>query len=170
MIKSESQQKQFLSVRCLLEAAGYTDEDLYYDEDGKPHLTGKQYISVSHSHQFATIITGAHPVGIDIEKQRDKILRIAHKFTPIEEYSSLANTAAVIRKLTIVWSAKEAIYKILNISGLSFLNDIYVEDFDFEDNALSAYAQHRDKSYYFKLNFMEFEGFTCVYALSSPTL
>src|SRR5699024_5453664 len=103
-------------------------------------------------------------------KQRDKILRIAHKFTPLEEYGSLANTEAVIRKLTIVWGAKEAIYKILNIRGLSFFNDIYVEDFNIEDKRLLARVQHRHKNYSFNLNFIEFEGFTCVYALSSPTL
>jgi phosphopantetheinyl transferase len=37
-MKSESHQKGFLSVRRLLVEAGYTDFDLYYDEDGKPHL------------------------------------------------------------------------------------------------------------------------------------
>lgn len=37
-MKSESHQRGFLSVRRLLMEAGYTDFDLYYDEDGKPHL------------------------------------------------------------------------------------------------------------------------------------
>ncbi len=167
-LKAIAQKKQFLSIRHLLKTAGYQDEDLYYDADGKPHLKGELYISVSHSHQFSAIIIGKGSVGIDIEKQREKILKVAPRFTPLEEYRSLANEEALIRKLTIVWSAKEAIYKILNIRGLSFLKDIYVEDFDFEDYQLRAEVQHQNRRFYFELNFIEFEDFTCVYALSSP--
>lgn len=169
-IKSEPQKKQFLGVRQLLKVLSYTDSDLYYDIDGKPHLKDTPYISISHSHQYASVIIGKQPVGIDIEKQREKILKIAPRFTPLEEYRSLANDEAIIRKLTIVWSAKEAIYKILNIRGLSFLKDIYVDDFEFDSNTLSAEVNYRQETYLFSLNFMEFDGFTCVYALSSPVL
>ena len=51
----------------------------------------------------------------------EKILRIAHKFTRLEEYRTLANTEAIIRKLTIVWGAKESLYKIYAEQGLAFL-------------------------------------------------
>ena len=37
-MRSESHQRGFLSVRMLLQTAGYTDFDLYYNDDGKPHL------------------------------------------------------------------------------------------------------------------------------------
>ena len=51
---------------------GYTDFDLIYDQNGKPHLTDGNYISISHSYTFSAIIISDHPVGIDIEKQRPK--------------------------------------------------------------------------------------------------
>lgn len=168
-LKSESQQKQFLSIRHLLSVAGYTDKDMYYNEKGKPYLKDLRHISISHSHEFSCLMISDRPVGIDIEKKRDKILRIAHKFTPLEEYHTLANTDAKIRKLTIVWGAKEAIYKALNIPGLSFLNDIYIEDFDFETGKTVGEVIFNGRKYQFNLIFTEFEGFTCVYALSSLT-
>ena len=75
----------FVVDAALLLEAGYTDFDLFYDKFGKPHLKDGKEISITHSYNFSGIIVGNSPVGIDIEKQREKILRIARKFTPIEE-------------------------------------------------------------------------------------
>lgn len=166
-LKSELHQRQFLSVRHLLVEAGFTYKDLHYSGNGKPHLRDDNFISISHSFNFTGIIIGKQPVGIDIEKHRDKILRIANKFTPLEEYSTLANNEAVIRKLTIVWSAKEAVYKVMNQPGISFLNNINVEDFDFEDSKTTATVSYQNTITNFITKFIEFEQFTCVYVLSS---
>ena len=38
IMKSELHQRGFLSVRMLLKAFGYSDFDLFYDGNGKPHL------------------------------------------------------------------------------------------------------------------------------------
>ena len=110
-MKSEMHRRAFLSVRHLLALFNYVDSDLIYNESGKPHLKDGHLISITHSHNFtAIIISKKEEVGIDIEMQRDKILRIAHKFTPFEEYRPLANTEEIIRKLTFVWGAKESLY------------------------------------------------------------
>jgi 4'-phosphopantetheinyl transferase len=55
-MKSEMHQRAFLSVRKLLQIAGFTDLDLYYDAFGKPHLNGDKHISITHSHEFSAII------------------------------------------------------------------------------------------------------------------
>ena len=79
-MKSELHQRAFLSVRKLLQLKGFADFDLEYDQYGKPHLKDGKYISISHSHEFATIIISDEITGIDIEMQRDKIVKIAPKF------------------------------------------------------------------------------------------
>ena len=85
-MKSELHQKGFLSIRHLLKEIGYTDFDIIYDAFGKPHLKDGKFISITHSFTFTGIILSDNlPVGIDIEKQREKILKIAHKFTSLEE-------------------------------------------------------------------------------------
>ena len=115
-MKSQLHQRGFLSIRHLLKEVGYTDADLIYDEFGKPHLKNGTHISISHSFTFTAIIVSDElHVGIDIEKQREKILKIAHKFTPFEEYKTIANVDALISKLTIVWGAKESLYKIYGV-------------------------------------------------------
>lgn len=165
-MKSEAHRRAFLSIRHLMAEAGYVDHDLYYDDFGKPHLKDGNYISITHSHNFtAIIISETDEVGIDIEMQRDKILRIAHKFTPIQEYKTLANSEALMRKLTIVWGAKESLYKIYAQQGLSFLRHINVIDFSFEDTRTVAEILFKGKKSHYEIEFLEFEGFTCVYAL-----
>lgn len=166
-MKSELHQRGFLSIRHLMALEGYTDFDLYYDENGKPHLTGDKHISITHSFNFSAIIISDTEVGIDIEKQRNKILKIAHKFTPIEEYRTIANDDALMRKLTIVWCAKESLYKSFAEKGVSFLENIYVEEFMLEDYKTTATVTYEDKQQKYNVDYLEFEGFTCAYALIS---
>lgn len=165
-MKSEAHRRAFLSIRHLLALKGYVDSDLFYDDMGKPHLKDGNHISITHSHNFTGIIVSeTDEVGIDIEMQREKILRIAHKFTPIQEYRTLANTDAIIRKLTMVWGAKESLYKIYAQKGLSFLRHIDVMDFTFDDNRTVAEILYKGKKSHYDVEFLEFEGFTCAYAL-----
>lgn len=165
-MKSELHRRGFLSIRHLMAEAGYVDKDLYYDDWGKPHLKDGKFISITHSHHFTGIIVSDQKeVGIDIEMQREKILRIANKFTPLEEYKTIANTDALIRKLTIVWGAKESLFKIYAKQGLSFLHHVEVKDFTFDDTHTTAEILfHGDCTNYY-ISFFEFEGFTCVYAI-----
>ncbi|MCD8440367.1 4'-phosphopantetheinyl transferase superfamily protein [Tenacibaculum finnmarkense] len=168
-MKSDLHRKGFLSVRQLLKQANYTDDDLIYDEFGKPHLKDGKFISITHSFIFsAIIISDDKPVGIDIEKQRDKIVKIAPKFTPIEAYKSIANHSALVSKLTIVWGAKESLYKIYGKKKLHFLKNIYIDDFSFESyetNKTTGKILYEGITDEYQIHFLETEGFTCVYAI-----
>jgi phosphopantetheinyl transferase len=164
-MKSDLHKRGFMSVRHLLAIEGYTDHDLYYDENGKPHLTDDKHISITHSYIYSAIIISDLEVGIDIEKQRFKILRIAHKFTPIEEYRTLANDNAIIRKLTLVWCAKESLYKSFAHPGVSFIQHIYVDDFSLDDSKTTSYVSFDAKKLVYDVHFLEFDEFTCGYAL-----
>ena len=164
-MKSILHQQGFMSIRQLLKQVGYVDADVFYDEFGKPHLKDKNYLSISHSFNFtAIIISEKKPVGIDVEKQRDKIVKIAHKFTPIEEYNTIANHEALVSKLTIVWGAKESLYKIYGKKKLQFLHHIYIEDFSFIDTKTTGVIKYKGYVSSYDICFLEFEGFTCVYA------
>ena len=164
-MKSDLHQRGFLSIRHLLKEVGYSDDDLVYDAFGKPHLQDGKHISITHSFTFtAIIISEEAPVGIDIEKRRDKIVKIAHKFTPIEEYKSIANHDALVSKLTIVWGAKESLYKIYGKKQLLFLDHIYIEDFSFDTNETTGKILYKGTTSDYVVHFMEIEDFTCVYA------
>lgn len=167
-MKSLTHKKGYLAVRQLLKEVGLSDKDLTYNESGKPLLANGKCISISHSHNFAAILVGDVCMGLDIEKQQEKILQIANKFTPIHEYRTLANDDAIIRKLTLVWAAKEAIYKCFSIKGVSFLNDIDVHDFDLGNPKTHASLQFKQYQQEYEVHFIEFEDFAGSYV--SPIL
>jgi phosphopantetheinyl transferase len=166
-MKSQIHKKGFMSIRHLLKEFGYSDFDLDYDTKGKPHLKDGHEISITHSFEFTGVIVSNKKVGIDIEKQRDKIKLIAPKFTPIEEYEALGDTEDLVRKLTIVWGAKESLYKLYGKKGLLFLHDIFVNDFEISAKKTTARVTSNNEITFYNLNFLEFENFTCVYALAN---
>ena len=168
-MKSQLHQRAFLSVRKLLQQAGYSDFDLYYDESGKPHLKDGKYVSISHSHEFSTLIISDQKAGIDIEMQRDKIIRIADKFVNNKDSVSLEDTSPqnYIKKLTVKWGAKEAIFKIRNEPGISFKDHIWINSFEIEDQKTTAILEIENIKQQFSIHFEEFENFTLVYAFEN---
>jgi phosphopantetheinyl transferase len=173
-MKSEMHQRAFMSVRKLFQEVGYTDFDLYYDEFGKPHLHDGKHISITHSHQFSAIILSDEVVGIDIELQREKIIRIADKFSDTEfSFLKPEEKEEYIRKLTVIWGAKEAIFKIRNERGISFKDHIIVEAFEMNDLKVKSELHFENIIKDFKVCFEEFgsndnkgieQNFTLVYA------
>jgi len=164
-MKSELHQRGFLSVRHLLREFGYTDQDLYYDANGKPHLKDGKHISITHSFTFSGVIVSDNEVGIDIEKQRDKIGIIAHKFVDYE-FNFLDKTATdYIRKLTVIWGIKESLYKLFATPGMLFKEHFLVIPFMLEDAKTIAWIDYKDKKYRYNTAYIEFEGFTCAYVV-----
>ncbi len=162
-MKSELHQRGFLSVRHLLAEFGYTDSDVFYDENGKPHLKDGKHISITHSFIFSGVIVSDHQVGIDIEKQREKIAVIAHKFIGYE-FNYLDSTAAdYINKLTVIWCIKESLYKLFATPGMLFRKHFLVIPFMIRDEETVAWIDYEDIKYRYQTRFFEFEGFTCAY-------
>ena len=71
----------------------------------------------------------------------------------------------MISKLTIVWGAKESLYKIYGKKKLRFLEHIYIEDFKFENEKTTGEIRFENETQSYHVHFLEFDGFTCVYAL-----
>jgi phosphopantetheinyl transferase len=163
-MKSELHQRGFLSVRHLLKEAGYTDADLFYTENGKPHLTNGKHISITHSFNFSAIIISNIEVGIDIEKNREKIKIIQHKFVNFES-GFIHKDDDYIQQLTVIWGAKECLYKIYPFGGLTFKNDIDINSFQMADKKTTGYIKVEGWHKNYEIEFEQLENFTLVYAL-----
>lgn len=165
---SEQHRKGFLSVRKLLIEAGYTDFDLNYDTNGKPSLADGKHISITHSYDFSAIIVSSQNVGIDLEKQREKIIKIADKFIGSE--SSFLNIERNYKEdLSVIWGAKEALYKMCNSRSLSFKQDMHIHDFTKNTNQGTALVNCKELDFdsRFTFHFETFENYTLVYALEN---
>ncbi|EDP71098.1 hypothetical protein FBALC1_01402 [Flavobacteriales bacterium ALC-1] len=164
-MKSELHQRGFLSVRHLLREYGYTDQDLYYDDNGKPHLKDGKHISITHSFTFSGAIVSNKDVGIDIEMQRDKIGVIAKKFVEYEFNYLDTCSEDYIRKLTVIWGIKESLYKLFATPGMLFKEHFLVIPFMLKDEETVAWIDYQSKKYRYNTAFLEFKGFTCAYVI-----
>jgi phosphopantetheinyl transferase len=164
-MKSELHQRGFLSVRHLLREFGYTDQDLFYDTNGKPHLKDGKHISITHSFHFSGVIVSDSEVGIDIEMQREKIGIIAKKFVDYEFNYLDPKAEDYVRKLTVIWGVKESLYKLFATPGMLFKEHFLVIPFMLEDQNTVAWIDYKDKKYRYNTGFLEFEGFTCAYVI-----
>jgi len=163
-MQSKLHQRGFLSVRHLLKEAGYSDKDLFYNAYGKPLLKNGKHISISHSYYFSAIALSDQDIGIDIEMVRSKITGIQHKFVNTD-YDSLSDED-LVKQLTIIWSAKEAMYKIYPYGGLSFREHIAINPFLFKDKFSSGRIIFKDWQKYYNIHFLFLEDadtFTFVY-------
>lgn len=163
-MKSESHQKGFLAVRMLLQQAGYTDFDLFYDEFGKPNLKDGIHISISHSYDFSVLVLSNRNIGIDLELRRELVIKIARKFAA-EEFVFEAEHDSIdfMRKLTVIWGVKEAVFKVRNEIGISFKDHIFISPFEMEDNKTMALLNFNDLKRDFIVYFTEIESYTLVW-------
>jgi phosphopantetheinyl transferase len=168
-MKSESHQKGFLAVRMLLQHIGYTDFDLYYDEFGKPHIkpqgcSSKDVeISISHSNTFSALVISEKKVGLDIERMKEKTLKIASRFMDVSHLDKLSESEK-IKKATVIWGIKESIFKIKNEKGISFPDHIFEDNFTFEDKKATATLKFNNKEEKFEIQFGSVEEYIFVCA------
>lgn len=164
-MKSELHQRGFLSIRLLLQQLGYNDDDLYYDEFGKPHLRDGKNISISHSFHMAVVAISEVEIGVDIEMIREKISIVAHKFSQ-SELNFLDNKEGIdyIKKLTVIWGCKESIFKIQNEPGISFKDHIDVFPFELNEKKTNAILNFNQLNLEFELGFEEISDYMLVYA------
>jgi phosphopantetheinyl transferase len=162
-MKSESHQKGFLAVRMLLQHLGYSDFDLEYDANGKPHLKDTKCISISHSHEFSAIAVSSNPIGIDLEQMKEKTLKIASRFMDVSHLDNLSE-AEKIKKVTVIWGIKESVFKIKSKEGISFLNHIFENEFNLEDKKTIAQLRFNSEIENFKIVFNSVEDYIYVCA------
>ncbi len=133
--KIKSRQAHWLSYRLMIRQlmGGDCKCDFYYDEHGKLQFREMDYsISVTHSGLYSgVIISKNHYVGIDIEKLGDRINLLADKFLSDDEKNHLPKENQH-RYLTVLWSAKEALFKLYGKTNVLFDKNIILDSFDLQ--------------------------------------
>ena len=142
--KKEKHQKSFLASRILLKQMGIDLDDLYYKNQTIPMIKSGKNISISHTNDYVVIsLSIKHQIGIDIERHHSRITKLAYKFTNSKD-GNCTNSLDLIKHLTRLWVAKEAIYKAMKKEGISFKNQMTIHyekqsgtgKFFFEENQI----------------------------------
>jgi phosphopantetheinyl transferase len=128
---------QHLAGRFLLQFLfpGFPYELIRIADTRKPYLPDEEYhFSISHCGDYAAaIVSSDHRVGIDIEMPSPKVDRIRDKFLNREE---LLKSEIRISKfeslrlyeLTVLWSAKEAVFKWYGNGSVDFRQHIQLQN------------------------------------------
>ena len=162
--KNQLVREQFLAVRKIL----HLENPCYkirYDESGKPFINSDLNISISHSKFMAAIVFSENnKAGIDIEHKENKIINIQNKF--LNDSEKLENGyQSNVDYLTMIWTAKESIYKALGIKGVSFSDNIIIKDIN-KNKGYGYYINGKEK-YKFDLIFFSIEDYIICYAQSN---
>ncbi|MGN0190773.1 MAG: 4'-phosphopantetheinyl transferase family protein [Candidatus Cryptobacteroides sp.] len=127
---SESQRKQKLAVRALINEL--FDEKMYLDhhDNGKPYLENcATNISITHTEKYvAVIIHDEDDLGIDIESLDRDFSAVEKKALSEDEIEDLDDDSRN-EQLAIYWCAKEAIFKRMSQLRVDFAEQIEVEKF-----------------------------------------
>lgn len=121
-IKSLQRKNEFIGIRQLRNQL-IPNKPILYNANGKPFVDKREnHISVSHSSKSICLAISKFPLGIDIEGIDERVLRIKTKYVNIEDKKHYQYNS--VEDLTILWTIKECLYKLNDIKGLSFKNDI----------------------------------------------
>ncbi len=132
-------QLHWLASRVLLAACFPNSQViLHKDERNKPMLEvdGLPYfVSISHAHHYACVLLSkTQKVGVDIEKIDERVNRVRTKFLRPDEYF-FGDTESAIYP-TIIWSAKESLYKHYGLKELDFKAHLRILPFTYDDAVL----------------------------------
>lgn len=131
LLKSEKRQREFLTARIILKNVFGREVIVSYDETGKPLLAGEHCnISISHSGKYVAVML--HPekaVGIDIECPSDKLLKLCKRFMCEQELVDFSEKKD-LTYLSIIWSAKESLYKIIGKAAVDFAGQLQILPFE----------------------------------------
>lgn len=131
----------------------YPKSHLSYNSYGAPNLSNGKAVSLSHSKELLAFISANKLAAIDLEPISSKAYRIRHKFLSQEEL----NLAKDDEMSTLMWCAKECLYKIHQKGKLIFNEDLRIHNIS--KNQLECSLLDRQ----YTLNYEKFKEHWLVY-------
>lgn len=158
---------QHLAGRYLLKqlVPDFPYNEIVIADTRKPYLPYEQYhFSISHCGNYAAaIVSSKERVGIDIEIPSYKINRISHKFLNETErldfgIHDAAADGAANKLLTVLWSAKEAVFKWWGWGSVDFSNHILLQPFyAAQEGAFNALFVRQSQQFSLLLHYKMFD-------------
>lgn len=159
---------EYLMIRHLLKTE-LPNHQIKYKKNGEPFLVPNDFcISISHSFPFASLAISKSKIGIDLEKINPKIPKIKHKFLNENELIWIKNENE-LEYLTIIWTIKEALYKLHSSKYWSLKKHYEVESFDINNlSKIKCKVFDDDFKDEFEAEILKFEDYYFAVICQSP--
>jgi phosphopantetheinyl transferase len=149
----------------------FPHEEIEIADTRKPFLPGERYhFSISHcSNYAAAIVSTDKRVGADVELVTARVEKIKHKFLHPSEvrFVNSQPSSEQIHLLTILWSAKEAMYKWYGLGEVDFSEMMHTFPFQLKPSGeIEAAFMKGDLQKKLTLHYKLNEGLSMVWVAS----
>ena len=161
---------QHLAGRFLLQ---YLFPDFPYEliqiaDTRKPYLPDERYhFSISHCGDYAAaIVSSKNRVGVDVEEPVGKILNIQNKFLSSKEREQFLGELKFpdFRLPTLLWSAKESVFKWYGVGGVDFRQHIQLFNLQDEKRTIDCFFAKNESE--LVVHYRIFDGLVLAWVIS----
>lgn len=169
-LKSPSRQLEYLAVRVLIKTLLGKECLISHEPSGKPVFAELTYhLTISHTKGYVAV--GIHPdkeIGIDIEYVAERVRKVTPRFVRKDELPGLENhdSSDQLYELLLVWSAKETLFKVLNLSEVDFLEHLHIKPFTLYGTGTLSGCEYRTKNgKSYIISYLTHPDFVCTYVV-----
>ncbi|MCT4622773.1 MAG: 4'-phosphopantetheinyl transferase superfamily protein [Schleiferiaceae bacterium] len=163
LINHPQKKAEFLSSRFALNAL-VPNYKLNYD-GRRPDLASGEHVSLTHCTQYGGAMYGHDKrVGLDVELHRPELTKIARKFVRIDEKRYIIPGEELFF-YQVLWSGKEALFKLWKKGNVYFKEDLKIEPFDVVEDGITHAQIFKDEIIKCKIHFSVLDGAYLVYAI-----
>lgn len=164
----EKRKKEWLACRILLQHLIDAYPAVAYTPSGKPYMADEScHISFSHADGYAAVAVSDQNTALDIEICSPRVEKVAQRFMHNAEWA-FVNADDRLSYLTLIWSAKEALFKYFDQSMVVFKEHFRIAPFSIkEEGQTMATCFFYDEPVLLPLNFIHLPEFVLVYHLAA---
>ncbi|MFO7864498.1 MAG: 4'-phosphopantetheinyl transferase superfamily protein [Salinivirgaceae bacterium] len=131
-ITNAKRKSEFLAARILQRKVLPNNHVSYLDTGAPVMEKNETHISIAHSNQTVCFMHSAYRCGVDVETIASRALRVAKRFLNNQEFKFIGEEFPA-RDATLLWSAKESLYKMLGQMGIDFASQLIITAIETEN-------------------------------------
>lgn len=127
-VRSDNRRSEIITTNLMIKELFGNGCTLRHHNSGAPYLAsddGKDLpqISISHCRGMVAIAYSKDAVGVDVEQIEERVMRIRERVQNADELRHTGNSVVLN---TILWTAKEALFKLIPEEGVDFAKDLHI--------------------------------------------
>ncbi len=127
-VRSDNRRSEIITTNLMVKELFGKNCSLRHHQSGAPYLetgnaTDTPQISISHCRGMVAIAYSDKAVGVDVEQIEERAARIRERVQNADELQHTGNSLVLN---TILWTAKEALFKLIPENGVDFTKDLHI--------------------------------------------
>ncbi len=148
-VRSDNRRSEIITTNLMVKELFGSGCTLHHHNSGAPYLVSEEgkdvpRISISHCRGMVAVAYSDKAVGVDVEQIEERVMRIRNR---VQNADEMQHTGDSIVLNTVLWTAKEALFKLIPEEGVDFAKDLQIHlenvDADALENRYLATAYGR---------------------------